>query len=172
MKTVLVACLLAPCFAAQAQQTPGKSIPEYTTKRGTAIHVGDTLLFGMGQRENGSYKYAEIPPNILITSGMSLPASYVNKKVIVQAIKEQTAKNGLNKQVLIVFKAGVYNARLDSDAAEENGELLTKNSPKKPSSVGVGASVADELLKLKNLLDSGAITQAEFDTQKAKILAK
>lgn len=31
-------------------------------------------------------------------------------------------------------------------------------------------SVADELIKLKSLLDNGAITQEEFDTQKAKLL--
>jgi hypothetical protein len=31
-------------------------------------------------------------------------------------------------------------------------------------------SVADELRKLKELLDIGVITQAEFDTQKAKLL--
>jgi hypothetical protein len=29
----------------------------------------------------------------------------------------------------------------------------------------------DDLLKLKNLLDAGALTQEEFDTQKQKILA-
>lgn len=33
-------------------------------------------------------------------------------------------------------------------------------------------SVADELLKLKGLLDQGVLTQAEFDEQKAKLLAQ
>jgi len=32
-------------------------------------------------------------------------------------------------------------------------------------------SKADELLKLKQLLDSGALTQEEFDAQKAQLLA-
>ena len=31
-------------------------------------------------------------------------------------------------------------------------------------------SVADELLKLKSLLDEGIITEDEFDKQKAKLL--
>jgi hypothetical protein len=33
-----------------------------------------------------------------------------------------------------------------------------------------GAAAADELLKYKQLLDSGAITEAEYNIQKAKIL--
>jgi len=35
---------------------------------------------------------------------------------------------------------------------------------------GVGASVADELVKLKSLMDSGILSQAEFDSAKAKLL--
>lgn len=44
-----------------------------------------------------------------------------------------------------------------------------ENTPETASSTPA-ASVADELLKLKSLLDAGVLTQAEFDTQKAKIL--
>lgn len=33
-----------------------------------------------------------------------------------------------------------------------------------------GSSVADELIKMKGLLDSGAITQSEFNEQKTKLL--
>jgi hypothetical protein len=36
---------------------------------------------------------------------------------------------------------------------------------------GSGASVADELLKLASLRDSGILTQDEFDAQKAKLIA-
>jgi len=169
MKAAISFALICLALNGRAQSTPGKSIQGYTTKLGTPIHVGDTLLFGPGQRENGGYKYAEIPPNILITTGMSLPASYVNKKAIVLAIKEQTANRAINKNVVVVFKAGVYNARLNADAAEEAGEIITVNTPKQKAP-GASASIADELIKLKSLLDSGVITQAEFDSQKAKLL--
>ena len=39
------------------------------------------------------------------------------------------------------------------------------------SVAGGGDSVADELAKLGQLKDQGAITQAEYDSQKAKLLA-
>lgn len=40
------------------------------------------------------------------------------------------------------------------------------------SAASAPASVADELAKLAALRDKGVITQAEFDAQKAKLLAK
>jgi hypothetical protein len=168
MKLLLSAALLLFGISAQAQQVPGKSIPEYTTKLGTTIHKGDTLTFGRGGREDGSYKYINIPPNILVASGLSLPASWANKKALVKDIKDATSRKGINRIVFVVIKAGAFNAKVDADAAEEAGELLTKANQVKTTPTSGG--VADELLKLKSLLDSGAITQAEFDTQKAKLL--
>ena len=35
-----------------------------------------------------------------------------------------------------------------------------------------GGGGADELMKLKSLLDSGALTKAEFELEKQKVLAK
>ena len=39
------------------------------------------------------------------------------------------------------------------------------------SVAGTSTSTADELTKLSALRDSGVISQSEFDTQKAKLLA-
>ena len=41
---------------------------------------------------------------------------------------------------------------------------------KKPTVVTAANSTADEIMKLKNLLDMGVITQAEFDTKKKELL--
>lgn len=48
-------------------------------------------------------------------------------------------------------------------------ELL--NQPSQPQVAASSASAADELLKLKQLLDAGVLTQEEFDAQKNKILS-
>jgi len=51
--------------------------------------------------------------------------------------------------------------------------ILSAKLPKKTVNIPITVSVqsnADELVKLKGLLDAGAITQEEYDAQKAKLL--
>jgi hypothetical protein len=40
------------------------------------------------------------------------------------------------------------------------------------STAPTGGGGADELIKLKSLLDSGVLTKAEFESEKQKVLAK
>lgn len=47
---------------------------------------------------------------------------------------------------------------------------LSRNQSSLPQTVPATATNADELLKFKQLLDAGAITQEEFDASKARIL--
>jgi hypothetical protein len=42
--------------------------------------------------------------------------------------------------------------------------------PQNPSGATQTTSVADEILKLKNLMESGIITEEEFEAQKKKLL--
>ena len=55
--------------------------------------------------------------------------------------------------------------------------MFTKQGPRQPKAVTIvevpqQISLADEIKKYKDLLDSGAITQEEFDTKKKEILEK
>jgi len=50
---------------------------------------------------------------------------------------------------------------------EEQAQALRNMEAQKATPV----TTADELLKLKSLLDAGAITQLEYEAQKAKLLA-
>jgi hypothetical protein len=52
-------------------------------------------------------------------------------------------------------------------AHPEFGKAAGSQSPP----AGGGSSIADELAKLAQLRDSGVLTQAEFDAQKAKLLS-
>lgn len=164
MKTPLLLALSLTVYGAQAQ-IPGRSIKEYTTRMGTVIHVGDTLTFASGRRDDGYFRSASIP---MLADKGALPASWNHRKVIVKDLREMPYKTG--PVVSVVFKASIYNAKLDLDTAEENGEIITANNTIR--AIPNTGSVADELLKLKSLLDAGALTQAEYDAQKAKLLAR
>lgn len=76
----------------------------------------------------------------------------------------------------VVAKVGVgemVNYWIEIENAIEGGELVPPASyARKNISSSAGGSVADELKKLKELLDAGAITQDEYDSQKKKLLAQ
>ena len=50
-------------------------------------------------------------------------------------------------------------------------EILEKNNAKKAIESNDSNLIADELIKLKNLLDSGVLTEEEFNKQKEKLLS-
>lgn len=49
-------------------------------------------------------------------------------------------------------------------------QQYAQQAPPAPAPAAAGDSIADQLTKLKGLLDSGVLTQAEFDAAKAKVL--
>jgi hypothetical protein len=165
MNKLLLLSGLLVSTAAQAQII-GRPIKTYTTRMGTPLHIGDTIAFARGQRENGSFKYASIAVQAFHLTEESLPATWNYRKAVIKQLREMPYKTG--SVVTTVFKSGAFNAALNADAAEESGEIKTANNQKKATPTNGG--VADELIKLKSLLDAGTITQAEFDAQKAKLL--
>jgi hypothetical protein len=63
-------------------------------------------------------------------------------------------------------------AQQEAAAAPEQGAAVPEQAP--PPVAEVAAPPADsyaELMKLKELLDAGVLTQEEFDTEKQKILS-
>ena len=102
----------------------------------------------------------------------ALPSVYSGRKII---IKELAANGGKKTGYGIYAIAAVglpIRYYIELDNAIDAGEILPpiKYRPSAQSSPSVPVTVADELIKLKSLLDAGAITKEEFDGQKKKIL--
>jgi Short C-terminal domain len=57
-------------------------------------------------------------------------------------------------------------------SAEEQAEAVAAPPPPEAAPPQAAADPYAQLTELKSLLDSGALTQAEFDAQKQKILAQ
>ncbi|WP_214687149.1 SHOCT domain-containing protein [Exiguobacterium sp. s163] len=67
----------------------------------------------------------------------------------------------------VIFNKPEYDQALElRDYVEE-----LMNQPSTNQTAATTISIADELLKLKQLLDAGVLSQEEFDTQKAKLLS-
>jgi hypothetical protein len=64
---------------------------------------------------------------------------------------------------------GMYFRAEDNDTAEKIANFLNSAIHREKTGGG-GSSAADEIRKLKGLLDEGIITQGEFDRKKAQLL--
>jgi hypothetical protein len=164
MKRILLITILLIPLLTQAQ------ITQYKASNGITYHVGDTLRLGRGTKEDGSFLYVEdrgLIPNP--RSVRTLPKEFDNVGAIIKSMRKMTV-NGIDKYMFMVNPGGPmrYSVFIDDaiGACEVKPCAADATSPK---STGSG-SVADEIKKLKSLLDAGAITQSEYDKQKKKLL--
>lgn len=110
----------------------------------------------------------------------AIVGSNVGKKKAVQEITEFRikiiTKNSTFPQVYINFletgkvKANGLIFRGYTASAQKILSLLAIITSDKENSKAASSSVADEILKFKNLLDEGIITQEEFDKKKVQLL--
>ncbi|MEO8887484.1 MAG: SHOCT domain-containing protein [Mucilaginibacter sp.] len=160
-KVLFIFSLLFP-FITQAQT-------QYKASNGVTYHVGDTVKLGRGSKSDGSFLYLEdhgLIPNP--RSVRNLPKEFANVGAVIKNIRTMRI-NGVDKYIFSVNPGGPMRYTVFIDDAIAACEV-------KPCTPETGAapvnSVADEIKKLKALLDSKAITQAEYDSQKKKLLGQ
>jgi len=160
MKKLIFICTLLAPFLSIAQK-----ITEYKAANGITYHVNDTVKLGKGSGEDGSFLYLEDRGLPAPGHSHNLPKQFANGGAVIKSIKKDF-RSKIDKYSFVVDAGGIFNFSLFIDDAILACEVLpcAQQGTKQP------ASVADELLKLKKLLDSGALTQAEFDAQKKKLL--
>ncbi len=174
MKQVLLAGLFCSVAFSASAQIPGKRIDGPLEIAGVKFSEGDTLHFGQGTIPNGDFKYINQPLNVFSgTKEMSLPRSFSGRTLIIKGFRDATSKRA-GEKLLAVVNPGGFNYAVELGDAVQSGEIVAVNSRKVGNKATAAAapatSVADELLKLKQLLDAGAINQTEYDQQKKKLL--
>jgi hypothetical protein len=117
----------------------------------------------------------ELSGRVTFKAGVSL-ASW-GENIPVQL--EELGANQTKMKVLSTPKTGImFGGAMDFGKNRQNIEKIINavsnalaNKPKEQN-VGIMGSTADELLKLKSLLDQKILTQEEFDAQKSKLLSQ
>lgn len=130
---------------------------------GTAV-VGGALFGGVGAIVGGGLS----KKNKAIVNRMYIRVSLSNKWVknlSIYLINTETKKDGLHYR----------NVKSNADKMISLFDFMVKqnqynNNNNNIVAANTNTSTADELIKLKSLLDNGILTQAEFDIEKAKLI--
>jgi hypothetical protein len=170
MKRILFTTLLLIPFLTKAQGLfGGTTVTEYKASNGVTYHVGDTVKLGRGTKPDGSFLYLEdhgIIPNPRSTR--TLPKEFANASATLKSIRKIKV-NGIDKYMFSVNPGGPMRYTVFIDDAIEACEIKPCKTADSTVPTTAG-SVADEIKKLKGLLDSGAITKEEYEAQKKKLL--
>ncbi len=185
MKTTLLALILTSysfaCFCQDSTMAHliGDSL---FTASGFKIGEGQMLKVGVGSTPDGDFKFIWVSATSFFAANSrnrgnsngsnSLSRSFAGHELkVVRFDKRGSKKTGYVMYPIVTPGGGRY--EVDIDNAINAGEIVVPAEfvrSKQANQISPPLSVADELIKLKKLLDDGVITQAEFDAQKKKIL--
>lgn len=168
MTKKFLSVVLAVLFSSYCYSQQRVDENTYKSKSGMIFRVGDEVTLGYGSNFNKDFKY--------VVSGLDLTgigAPWHSKKFTIKRIREYGNNKRGNTSYLIIG-AGLMNFWIDIEGAIEFDEIVIPDEfkTKKTSQPQTIVSVADELTKLKKLLDDGVLTKEEFDAQKKKLLEK
>jgi len=173
MRKIILALLCIAPFAAFSQ-----TLKEYKASNGKTYHPGDTVRVGLGSIQDGSFKYVLInqllpgPPDPRRSNGMSARKDMSGGGYVIKKIKNgKQFTSGQEKVVFTVRTGGLPTCDIWIEEAIASCEVTPCNDSKS-NGASPQFSVADELTKLKKLLDDGAITKKEYEAQKKKLLGE
>ncbi len=193
-KTILFFATLFSMAISNAQVTDS-TLPRIVkdtlfTTSGYKIVVGQDINIGTGATPDGDFKFIRknssgfgtmmvmTDNNSYNKSQLSLPRNMAGHKgKVAKIVTRGSKKIGFTYEPLITFGSGRY--EIDVDNAIASGEIIVpdeyKPKPKVTTTVvevKQQVSVADELVKMKKLLDDGILTKEEYEAQKKKLLEK
>jgi len=179
MKKLLFLALALPFIAAAQTELPRVIDDTLFTTTGFKAVAGTDIKLGVGTLPNGEFKYiTESSASVMASFDANYRPAPVGRKWnghlfhIKKFRKEGTKKRGYT-YYLILGGGNLVNYECDIENAIASGELVVPEEFRpKAAQVVPATTPADELKKLKGLLDAGAINQNEYDSAKKKILAK
>lgn len=156
MKLVYSVLLLSISLTSFAQQNH----PEYKASNNVTYHIGDTVKLGRGSGNSGQFVFVYAAG---LSGGAALPSHYASGNAVIKKVQTWKVK-GAVRWHLVVGVGLLTNYYIQIEDAIATCEVAQCNTPTAQT------DKFDQLKKLKELLDSGAITQEEYDAEKKKIL--
>jgi len=169
MKKLLLMLAVVLPLVASAQK-----LKEYHASNGKTYHPGDTIRLGLGSMPNGDFKFIQInqllpgPPDPRRSGAMAARKDMTNNSYVIKKIQNVDQITGGTKVSITIRTGGLPTC----DIWIEDAIAACEVTPCANQKGAVTTSVADELIKLKKLLDEGAITKAEYEGQKKKLLGE
>jgi hypothetical protein len=148
------------------------------------IKQGVMIKTGRGSLPNGNFKYIHTSASSWVAvmsatqndpyAGVTpLGRRYGGLLMNVKSVKNEGNKKRGFKYILKVGGGNIVNYEVEIEDAISTGEIVEHSQQQPTPTLPTSSTTpADELKKLKDLYDSGAITKDEYDSAKKKILAK
>lgn len=160
-------------FVIVSQAYGQKTMDTYTASNGITYKEGDQIKLGRGSATNGDFLYLQMGGWGAIASydmnkgsdQNNIGRGYSGIAVTLKKIRTQKTK-GQEKVYFTVGGGNITNYNLMIEDAIATCEIADCKT--KPTEV-TGDNL-DKIKKLKDLLDSGALTEAEYQIEKKKIL--
>jgi hypothetical protein len=168
MKRILLVIMCLACYSAFAQ-----TLKEFKAPNGKTYHPGDTIVIGVGSMPDGNFKYIQVNPPLFAPpnrNGMNARKDVSMSTATIKKISSERQMGGTDKVIFTIKNGGIVNYNVWILEALSACEVTPCAGANAANSTRGSSSVADELIKLKKLLDEGALTKDEYNAQKKKLL--
>lgn len=186
MRNLIILCTLFFSTLNFAQQEPKFEKDTLTTSTGFKVYEGLEIKIGTGSMNDGDFKFIRTNASSLFryysTTGYQGLANQANSfrrdnSGLVYKVKSIMPRGSKKNGYVYYAKIGrgLINYELDLENAIKTGEIIVPEEfmPKSKSTiVAQTESKYDKLKKVKDLKDSGVLTEEEFQKEKEKIMAE
>ncbi len=168
MKNILFLLCLAAAGRLSAQTDIVLKGDTLILPNGAKFWLGEEVTLGNGTAPDKSFNFIYEPGHARVLKRKPLSASYYNKKAVIRKFtRDANYRKSYAYNILILDFGDRRKYWCDVQGAIDNSELMNPY----PAVAAADGGPEAKLARLKKLLDSGAITEEEYETLKSRIIA-